>query len=89
MDFGMTNGKLELALRASNIGYVLQQWRVDCSSDHHIDDPAFRLWLLDNLVLYGINNAEHLAPAFDKKRSKPQPAYPTDCVCGVATHAVV
>ena len=71
MDFGMTNGKLELALRASNIGYVLQQWRVDCSSDHHIDDPAFRLWLLDNLVLYGINNAEHLAPAFDKKRSKP------------------
>jgi len=68
MDFGMTNGKLELALRASNIGYVLQQWRVDCSSDHHINDPAFRLWLLDNLVLYGINNAEKLAPAFDKKR---------------------
>lgn len=69
MDFGMTNGKLKLKVRASNVGYVLQQWRVDCSSNHKINDPAFRLWLLDNLVLYGINNAEQLAPYFDRKRT--------------------
>ncbi len=70
MDFGMINGKLNLNVRASNIGYVLQQWRVDCSSDHKVKDPAFRLWLSDNLVLYGINNAEQLAPYFDKKRKQ-------------------
>lgn len=69
MDFGIQrNGSLKLNVRASNVGYVLQQWRVDCSSNHEIDDPVFRLWLVDNLVLYGIQSAEQLAPRFDKKR---------------------
>ena len=70
MDFGMIDGSLDLKVRAANGGYVLQQWRVDCSSNHKIDDPAFRLCLADNLVLYGITNAEQLAPYFDKKRER-------------------
>lgn len=62
-DFGMKNGSLILNVRAAIAGYVLQQWNVDCSSDHRLDPTCYRLWLRDALVLYGVTNAV-LAPGY-------------------------
>ncbi len=50
-DFGIKDGVLSLRLRAAIAGYVLQQWNVDCSPDHSLDQTSYRLWLRDSLVL--------------------------------------
>jgi predicted DNA-binding transcriptional regulator YafY len=62
-DYSMEDGALHLKVRAAMAGYILQQWHVDCSIDHHISDKAFRLWLKDPLVLYGVESAS-LAPGY-------------------------
>ena len=62
-DFAMAGGSLKLKVRAANVGYLLQQWNVDCSPDHSLDPKRFRLWLSDPLVLYGVQNAV-LAPGY-------------------------
>lgn len=56
-DYGMVDGVLHLKLRAAIAGYVLRQWQVDCSADHRVEEKGCRLWLRDNLVLYGVNSA--------------------------------
>ena len=62
-DFAMKNGVLKLQVRAAIAGYVLQQWKVDCSPDHSLDAREYRLWLNDPLALYGVQNAI-LAPGY-------------------------
>lgn len=62
-DFGMSDDRLVLNVRAAIAGYVLQQWNVDCSPDHSLDPRRYRLWLKDPLVLYGVENAV-LAPGY-------------------------
>ena len=62
-DFGMKNGRLILNVPAAIAGYVLQQWSVDCSSDHRMEPTRYRLWLRDPLVLYGVTTAV-LAPGY-------------------------
>ena len=62
-DFGMKDNRLILNVRAAISGYVLQQWNVDCSTDHHLDPTRYCLWLKDSLVLYGVENAV-LAPGY-------------------------
>ncbi len=62
-DFAMVGGFLKLKVRAAIVGYVLQQWNVDCSPDHSLDPKRYRLWLSDPLVLYGVQNAV-LAPGY-------------------------
>lgn len=68
-DYGMVNGVLHLKMRAAMAGYVLRQWQVDCSSDHHIKDHGCRLWLRDVLALYGVNSAV-LAQGYSVKNLK-------------------
>jgi predicted DNA-binding transcriptional regulator YafY len=63
MDYGMTDGKLKVKLRAATAGYILRKWSVDCSADHCLHGPEFRLWLKDHLALYGVKNAI-LAPGY-------------------------
>lgn len=63
MDYGMKAGSLKLRLRAAVAGYVLRQWCVDCSPDHSLRGPEYRLWLKDPLTLYGIENLV-LAPGY-------------------------
>lgn len=62
-DFNMTDGTLEVKLRAAIAGYMLRRWCVDCSPDHSLRDPVYRLWLKDHLALYGVKNAL-LAPGY-------------------------
>ena len=63
MDYGMTGDALQLRSRAAVAGYMLQRWRVDCSTDHHLPDEHYRLWLADPLTLYGVESAA-LAPGY-------------------------
>lgn len=63
MDYGMKNRVLRLKARAAVAGYMLRQWSVDCSHDHRLVGPEYRLWLRDSLALYGVANAV-LAPGY-------------------------
>lgn len=63
MDYDMVNGVLSLKLRAATAGYTLRKWSVDCSPDHSLRGPEYRLWLSNPLALYGVKNAV-LAPGY-------------------------
>lgn len=63
MDYAMTAGVLKMQLRAATAGYILRQWSVDCSPDHSLRGPEYRLWLKDHLALYGVKTAV-LAPGY-------------------------
>lgn len=63
MDYGMQGGSLRMKLRAATAGYILRKWSVDCSPDHSLRGPEYRLWLNDHLALYGVKNAI-LAPGY-------------------------
>jgi predicted DNA-binding transcriptional regulator YafY len=63
MDYSMQDGVLRMKLRAATAGYILRQWSVDCSPDHSLRGPEYRLWLKDHLALYGVKNAV-LAPGY-------------------------
>jgi hypothetical protein len=63
VDYGMQNGVLAIKLRAAIAGYILRKWSVDCSADHSLRGPEYRLWLKDHLALYGVKNAV-LAPGY-------------------------
>lgn len=67
-DYDMPDGVLRLRVRAAMAGYVLQQYHVDCSPDHSIVDKAYRLWLSDPLVLYGVESSM-FAPGYKKPNS--------------------
>lgn len=65
-DYGMKDCKLELNLRAAVAGYVLQQWNVDCSIDHHLEPVRYRLWLKDaDKGLYQVEGACPSVPAIE------------------------
>lgn len=63
LDYGLSGEALPLKLRAATVGYVLRKWSVDCSPDHSLRGPEYRLWLKDPLRLYGVSNAS-LAPGY-------------------------
>ena len=65
MDYPMVNGVLKMRLRAATAGYILRKWSVDCSPDHSLRGPEYRLWLRDSLSLYGVGSAT-LAPGYRK-----------------------
>lgn len=62
-DYSFTGRVLALKLRAATAEYMLRRWSVDCSPDHRLRGPAYRLWLKDHLALYRVKNAL-LAPAY-------------------------
>ncbi|TYC60886.1 WYL domain-containing transcriptional regulator [Zoogloea oleivorans] len=63
MDYDMLGGVLRLKLRAALAGYALRKWSVDCSPEHCLRGPEYRLWLKDHLALYGVETAI-LAPGY-------------------------
>lgn len=65
-DYAMREGVLNLNVRASNAGYALQHWGVDCSQDASLDPQRYRLWLPNaDRVLHGVETAV-LAPAYEQ-----------------------
>jgi hypothetical protein len=63
IDYGTRDGVLWMMLRVATTGYILRKWSVDCSADHSLRGPEYRLWLKDHLALYGVKNAV-LAPGY-------------------------
>lgn len=61
--YGMTDGSIRMRVRAAVVDYMLQRWRVDCSPDHCLRGPEYRLWLKDHLAIYGVKNVL-LAPGY-------------------------
>jgi hypothetical protein len=61
LDYGMTQGVLEVTTCAAMAGYVLQRWSVDASPNHRLDPNSHHLWLQNNEVLNGVQSAV-LAP---------------------------
>ena len=66
MDFGMLKGSMRVSLRAATAGYTLRKWCVDCSPEHNLQGPEYRLWLKNSEILDGIESAQ-LAPGFAPK----------------------
>ena len=67
MDYDMPRGVLHLKLRAALAGYALRKWSVDCSPDHCLRGPEYRLWLKEHLALYGVETAI-LAPGYPSNK---------------------
>lgn len=65
MDYGMTNGVLELNLRAAVAGYLLRRWNVDCSEKGTLKGHEYHLWLRNSAALYGVANLA-IAPGYEK-----------------------
>ncbi len=64
MDYGMSNGVLELNVRAALAGYLLRRWNVDCTTDATLSGGEFQLWLRNRQTLYGAENLA-IAPGYD------------------------
>lgn len=62
-DYPMVDGVLKVKARATNLGYLLQLWRVDCSPKHTLRAVEYPLWLRDPFALHGVENAL-LAPGY-------------------------
>jgi predicted DNA-binding transcriptional regulator YafY len=62
-DYSLTDGVFKVKARATNLGYLLQLWRVDCSPTHSLRALEFPLWLRDPFALHGVENAL-LAPGY-------------------------
>lgn len=56
MDYGMSDGKLSLQLRAAVAAYVLRQWQVDCTVQHTESHQGCQLALANPEVLELIDN---------------------------------
>lgn len=64
-DYGMTDGKLELKVRAAVAGYLLRRWNVDCSAEGTLTGAEYHLWLRNRMALYGVDNLI-IAPGFEQ-----------------------
>ena len=60
LDYGMTHGQLTLTVREALVGYLLQQWRVDCSPDARLDPHAHPLRLADPELVATLTNCRLL-----------------------------
>lgn len=63
MDYGMTNGQLDLTVRAALASYVLRQWQVDCSEGFRVRGQGCQLALANIEALQNIDNRQ-LAPGY-------------------------
>lgn len=69
-DYDFVDGILRLKVRATNAGYLLRLWNVDCSPNRGLEGKEYALCLRDPLVLHGADSAL-LAPGYvDQRPSK-------------------
>lgn len=68
-DYNMVDGVMRIPVRATNAGYLLRLWNVDCSPERTATDKAFVLCLRDPLVLHAAESAP-LAPGYVDLRPK-------------------
>ncbi|WP_444917027.1 transcriptional regulator [Microbulbifer sp. JMSA003] len=56
IDYGMTNGILNVNVRAAVAGYLLRRWNVDCTENGELEGNEYHLWLKNRMALYGVEN---------------------------------
>jgi hypothetical protein len=64
MDYGMSDGVLNLDVRAALAGYLLRRWNVDCTEDASLKGGEYQLWLRNQQTLYGAENLA-IAPGYN------------------------
>lgn len=67
VEYGMTDGAMQLSVRAALAGYLLRRWNVDCTTDHHLLGPEHQLWLRNSRELNQLGDPHPnltLAPGF-------------------------
>lgn len=69
LDYGMDNGVKKVEVRAAIAGYLLLQWRVDCSRSATLQTSDCQLALRNIDALYGVENLA-IAPGYERKISK-------------------
>jgi predicted DNA-binding transcriptional regulator YafY len=62
-DYDLVDGVLRVKVRATNAGYLLGLWNVDCSPDRSLKGKEYVLCLRDPLVLHAAESAL-MAPGF-------------------------
>ncbi|EPJ46831.1 MAG: hypothetical protein OFPII_17600 [Osedax symbiont Rs1] len=55
LDYAMLDGMLELPVRAAIVGYLTQQWRIDCSKEYRLDHNQYHLALKNRELLEQID----------------------------------
>lgn len=65
MDYGMTNKRLEIEIRAALVGYLLRRWNVDCTEDASLSGGEYQLWLRNSKSIFGAENLA-IAPGFQQ-----------------------
>ena len=68
-DYDMKGGVMRVPVRATNAGYLLRLWNVDCSPDRSAKGNEVMLCLRDPLVLHAAESAL-LAPGYVDSRPK-------------------
>jgi hypothetical protein len=66
MDYGMSDGVLNLNVRAAFAGYLLRRWNVDCTENASLKGGEYQLWLRNQETLYGAENLA-IAPGYNAK----------------------
>lgn len=66
-DYNFDDGILRVKVRATNAGYLLRLWNVDCSRDRSLKGKEYALCLRDPLVLHAAESAL-LAPGYVDQR---------------------
>lgn len=64
LDYSMTDGMLELNVRAAMAGYLLRRWNVDCTANASLRGAEYQLWLKNRQTLYGAENLA-IAPGYE------------------------
>jgi hypothetical protein len=62
-EYGMSDGRLVVRIKAALVGYMLRRWNVDCTPDHSLKGGENHLWLKNRQALYGVANLI-LAPGY-------------------------
>ena len=57
LDYAMHEGVLNLPVREALLGYLMQQWHVDCSADQSLNPRQYPLALANRELLSAVNNA--------------------------------
>ncbi len=67
LDYDMLDGLMKVNVRATQAGYLLRLWNVDCSKEHVLKGNEYHLWLKNSEALYGVDNLM-LAPGYGKEK---------------------
>ncbi len=67
LDYAMDNGLLNLSVREAVLGYLMQQWQVDCSLEHFLNPAQYPLALANHHILSQVSNLTLLPGVADEQ----------------------